>query len=166
MPRQKLKETNMGINHAQGFGHVLQILLSDFWVILMFGLVYFGFKNHKWIKSMLMLGPKKKLNKDDHELMAVVHGAKVIGLGIVLVNLSYILAGLIFYLLPANPLLKEGSTMEYWMTIGFMTGTIGLMLAGYSLILSAGGRWLVYTAKFIATLSVLFMIGTLIASYL
>lgn len=156
----------MQTNEVAGFTPVLITLLSDFWVVLMFGLVHFGFRNHHWLKAMAKHGPKKKHDKDDHELMAVVHGVKTIAVGIILASLSYTIATLIYYLLPANPEMAQGSTMEYWVSVGFGVGVVGMMIAGYSLILSAGGKWLTYVGKLIATLSILFMISALVASYL
>ncbi len=156
----------MQTNDAAGFVPVIVTLLSDFWVVLMFGLVHFGFRNHRWLKAMAKQGPKKKHDKDDHELMAVVHGAKTIAIGIILVNLSYTIAQLVHYLLPVSPNISQGSTLEYWVSVGFGVGVVGMMIAGYCLMLSAGGRWLTYVGKLITTLSILGMIAALTASYL
>jgi len=156
----------MDTNHVLTFVSVVDILLSDFWVVVLFGLLHFGVSHHKWLKAMAVQGHKKKHSLDDHELLAVIHGAKTIGWGVVVVVTSYIIAGLVSYLVPANPFLGEGVQTNIWLANSFNIGVVGLIISGYCLILSAGGRWLVYLAKLIATAAVLLMVAGSVASYL
>lgn len=156
----------METREVAGFMPVINILLSDFWVVLLFGLAHFGIKHRQWIKAVAHQGPKKKHSKEDHELMAVVHSSKTIGYGIIVALFSYTIVQLIYFLLPMNPAVVENSALNYWAMVGFGTGLVGLMISGYCLILSAGGRWLSSTAKLLATGSLLFMIGTMVATYL
>lgn len=157
----------MDTNQVQVFANLVNYLLSDFWVIALFGFIYFGFVHRKWLTEMAEQGHKKKHNlKDDHELIAVVHGAKTIGLGAILVVASYIIIGLVNFLLPANPAMSEASHANIWLSNSFVIGVSGLIISGYCLILSAGGRWLVYVGKLIATASILFAVAASILTYL
>lgn len=162
----QIKETNMETREVAGFVPVINVLLSDFWVVLMFGLAHFGFKHHRWIQAVAKHGAKKKHDSNDHELMAVVYSAKTIGYGIVVAMFSYTIVRLIYFLLPMNPTLTDGSVLNYWAGVGFGVGVIGLIISGYSLIISAGSRWMVNTAKLVATASLLFMVGAMVATYL
>jgi hypothetical protein len=156
----------MDISHAEVFTNLINTLLSDFWVILLFGFIHFAISHHKWLKTMAEQGHKKKHDLEDHELIAVVHGAKTIGLGIVVVVCSYMVASLIFFLVPSNPALADTAKSNIWLANIFQLSVAAFMVSGYSLVLSAGGRWLTYLAKLIATAAVLALIGASIATYL
>lgn len=156
----------MNANQAEIFSNLMNVLLSDFWVILLFGFIHFVFSHHRWLKTVAEKGRKKKHDFEDHELMAVMHGAKTMALGVIVVVCSYIIASLVFFLLPSNPALAQTAQTNIWMANIFQISVAALIVSGYSLILSAGGRWLAYIAKLIATASILLLIGASIATYL
>lgn len=156
----------MDISQAEIFRGLIDTLLSDFWVILLFGFLHFGIKNHSWLSAMVAQGHKKKHDRDDHELMAVVHGAKTMAIGVVVVICSYMIASLVFFLLPSNPALPDTARTIAWQANIFQISVAALIIAGYSLILSAGSRWLTFVAKLIATLTILVLVGASVVTYL
>lgn len=163
---RKIKRNKMVTNDAEVFRNLINTLLSDFWVVMLFGLAYFGLKHYRWIKAMGKQGPKKKHTMDDFELVAVVHSAKSIAWGILLVIFSYTIVSLAYFLIPANPFTPDNSSAMTMLGQAFEVSVVTLMVAGYMLIISAGGRWLNLVAKIIATLGVLLVVAASIATYL
>jgi hypothetical protein len=156
----------MDTTHAELFNNLVNLLLSDFWVVLLFGFIHLGFSNRNWFHAMAMEGHKKKHDRDDHELIAVKHGARTIALGVIVVVCSYMIASLVFFLLPSNPALADSARANIWLANIFQLSVAALMVSGYALVLSAGGRWLTFIAKLIATVAILALVGASIATYL
>lgn len=139
---------------------VVNNLLSHTWLIILFGLIHLAFIERKGIyesikqkkiKPLLPLGKKTFY--------------PICGLLIILLSFA-IVSSLLTYLMPESISIPDYSTMEakdFWTTLKYQTqysglfGVIGFIIAGISLILSAGGKWLVNIAKLFITLSVLYL---------
>ena len=114
-------------------------------------------------KSIFKAVKEKKIKL----LLPLAKRALYPALGLALVLMSFAIVNTILAsIVPESISIPDHSSIQvkdFWTTMKSQTefaglfSTIGFVIAGISLILSAGGRWLVNLAKFFVTISVFYL---------
>lgn len=94
-------------------------------------------------------------------------------MGLALLFLSFAIVNFILSILTPESMkeIDYGQAKDFWTTWKYQTqyaglfSVIGLIIAGLSLILSAGEKWLVNLAKLFVTLTVLYLFFSVLIGY-
>lgn len=137
---------------------ILNHLLSHLWLFVFMGIVHILIIEHRVIFYFV-----REKSKKITQLMPIFYRLPYIFLGLLLIFFSYAIVNYsIFILIPDSIPTVDYSNLpvnDFWSFVkhqeqyGGMIFVIGLYMAGISLILSGGGRWLVNLSKLLITLS-------------
>lgn len=154
--------------------HVIQVILSNVWTVVFFGILHLLIIERKTI-FLFTKKVIKRENREIKELSPLLKSFSYIALGVLIVMGSYfivssILTTFFFSLsLPENssgiPVTDFWSAVKHYADYTGLFAVIGFIASGISLILSAGGRWLVNLSKLFATLSILYIFFSAIVTY-
>lgn len=145
---------------------IINHLLSSTWLFVVFGIVYMIVLEKKCVLDF----PKKK----KIQLLAPLfkRASYLIG-GLLLIFLSFAIVNYILGALVPETMgaIDYGQATDFWSTLKYQTqytglfAVIGVLIAGISLVLSAGGKWLVTLAKLFLTLTVLYIFFSVLIAY-
>ncbi len=110
------------------------------------------------------------------QLKPLLERSAYIALGVLIIIESYVIVNFILSTFFSSPLLPQVdystlpidgffSAVKHWSSYIGIFAVMGFVASGFSLILSAGGRWLVNLSKLFATLSVLYIFFSAIVVY-
>lgn len=159
-------EQNMGT----GITQLINFILSNIWIVVLIGIVHILFTERNFVLSYFK---NKKYQKE--QLNKIWHRGWYLFGGIALSLLAFSIVYTITYIfissgLPHTDLstLRPGdfwATMKYQSQFAGLYTVAGIIAAGYCLILSAGGKWLVNTAKLLVTVSLLYLFFSIFVMY-
>lgn len=147
---------------------IINQVLSNLWIFVLIGITYGAVLEYK---LLLEFYQKRKAKI----LKPLLHRLSYLALGIILVLLAFAIVNSILSIIVPSvmPMVKVsnippnsflGSIKSQKEYIGLFS-VIGLIMAGISLIISAGGKWMVTLAKLLATLSIIYLFFATIISY-
>jgi len=145
---------------------IVNNLLSNTWIFVLLGLLHIIVLENQNVSAFLK---KKKFQV----LLPLFNRGLYLILGLTLIFLSFaIVNALLGVLVPSSmPEINYGLATDFWTTLKFQTqytglfSVIGLIMAGISLTLSAGGKWLVNLSKLLVTLTVLYLFFSVLIGY-
>ncbi len=145
---------------------IMNHVLSNVWLFVLLGLIHMAITEHK---SILAFVKQKKIKL----LLPLLKRGSYLIIGLILIFLSFsIVNSILSVLIPEST--KEidyGQAKDFWTTLKYQTqyagliSVIGFIIAGISLVLSAGGKWLVNLAKLFVTLTVLYLFFSVLIGY-
>lgn len=147
---------------------IINNVLAYIWPITIVGLIHIIVLEAKILLKVLK---QKKLKL----LMPIAKRVMYPVLGLILIFFSFsIVNSIIDIITPssmAEPDYYNLETKDFWTTWKYQTqyagvvSVVGFIIAGISLILSAGGRWLVNLAKLFVTLTILYLVFSVFVAY-
>jgi short subunit fatty acids transporter len=151
-----------------------QMLSNGLWKLILFSLLMIIIWEAKNILAYIRLKKKDKKSKQALLLNILKRLWYVIG-GALIIYLAYFMVNSIADILTVPNSLPVNNTsievkdfwslMKYQSQMAGAVGVFGFILTGATLMLSAGSRWLVNTAKVLCTLTVLYLIFSLVLAY-
>lgn len=147
---------------------IINQLLSNLWLFVLFGLIYILILEKESVLAFIK-------NKKIKLLYPLLKRAVYPLVGGALILYSFVIVSSILNLLTPEslPQIDHSNVVPggFWATFKYQTqftgifSVIGLILAGISLILSAGGKWLVNLSKSFITLTVLYLFASVLVGY-
>lgn len=147
---------------------IINNVLAYIWPITIVGLIHIMILEAKILFKALKQKKIKLLAPIAKRVMYPVLGLFLIFFSFLIVN------SIIDIITPASmaePNYDNLETKDFWTTWKYQTqyagviSVVGFLIAGISLILSAGGRWLVNLAKLFVTLTVLYLFFSVFVAY-
>lgn len=146
---------------------IINHLFSSTWLfIILLGLGHMIIIENK---SILAFTKQKKIKL----LLPLLKRGSYIIMGLILIFYSFVIVKTILSVLVPESMqeIDYGQAKDFWTTWKYQTqyaglfSVIGFIIAGISLILSAGGKWLVNLGKLFITLTVLYLFFSVLIGY-
>lgn len=145
---------------------IINHLLSNTWLFIVLGIGHMIIIENK---NILAFANQKKIKL----LLPLLKRGSYLIIGLVLIFLSFAIVNSILSTLVPESMqeIDYGQAKDFWTTLKYQTqytgifSVIGFIIAGISLILSAGGRWLVNLGKLFITLTVLYLFFSVLIGY-
>lgn len=148
--------------NGQNLTEIVSHIVSKTWLFFLLGLIYLLVLEHKVIFQFF-----RTREKNFKILHPLARKSLYLGLGLVLIygswTITNYLSGILIPSALSAPNLVVTQGTGFWAFLKYQSGFSGLIstalmiFAGISLLLSAGGRWLVNLAKLFATVSILYL---------
>jgi hypothetical protein len=141
-------------------------LLSSTWIFVLLGIGHMIIIENK---SILAFAKQKKIKL----LVPLLKRGSYLIMGLILIFLSFAIVNTILSALVPESMqeIDYGEAKDFWTTWKYQTqyaglfSVIGFIIAGISLILSAGGKWLVNLTKLFVSLTVLYLFFSVLIGY-
>lgn len=160
----------MSYINGQNWVELLNVVVSKAWLFLLLGVLHLVFIERKLIFTWL-----KSKEKKARQLWPLAQRSGYLLLGLLVIHGSWTIvtffSGLLFAPTLPAPDLSSLQADTLWAMLKLQSGNSGLIstiiivLAGFALLLSAGGRWLVNLAKLLVTISVFYLVLTAFVLY-
>ena len=145
-------------------------LLYNVPFFVLIGVIHILIIEHKSIIKFIKGGSLKK--KNIKQLLPIANRSGYLVLGLLVVWLSFAIVNQLFSM-SANIITPDidynsGQVNDFWSFVKYksdhagLIAVMGVLASGICLILSGGGRWLVNLAKLFFTLSVLYIVLTIL----